>query len=63
MCNYSEVKEIKDNPVYSAKVKSIQNLNEKDLQESIFAFLEAQKINKNLGMNPIKEMYLMGKLL
>ncbi len=57
MCNYSEVKEIKDNPVYSAKVKSIQNLNEKDLQESIFAFLEAQKINKNLGMNPIREIY------
>ena len=57
MCNYSEVKEIKDNPVYSAKVKSIPNLNEKDLQEAIFAFLEAQKINKNLGMNPIKEIY------
>ena len=57
MCNYSEVKEIKDNPLYSAKVKSIPNLNEKDLQESIFAFLEAQKINKNLGMNPIKEIY------
>ena len=57
MCNYSEVKEIKDNPVYASKVKSIPNLSEKDLQEAILAFLEAKTINKNLGMNPIREIY------